>query len=104
MFFIFGWGHQMQTNDGPVEERECANCNNTKYWLLGKVSNWFTLFFIPVIPYKTTRYTHCPICGNSEILSKEQYEMMKPLADLNSKAAKSNMTDEEYQAHLNKMK
>jgi len=48
---IFGWGHQTIKNIGPTFKNHCSHCNNEDYWTLTKYTTWFTLFFIPVIPY-----------------------------------------------------
>src|SRR5699024_11803132 len=53
MFFIFGFGHQKRKNYGTTGQINCPNCNNEVAWKLEKVSHWFTLFFLPVFPYKT---------------------------------------------------
>lgn len=38
-----------------------------------KITTWFTLFFIPVIPYKTEYISVCPICNSLLHLSKEDF-------------------------------
>jgi hypothetical protein len=38
---------------------------------------WFTLFFIPVIPYSSKYCITCPNCGSYEELSKEEFERIK---------------------------
>lgn len=62
MFFIFGWGPRVK-DLGPEEYRTCTNCNNHQQWRRSEVSNWVTLFFIPVIPTGSKTSVHCPICG-----------------------------------------
>jgi len=49
MFFIFGYGPR--TKDlGFDQHRTCQHCNNHTRWRRIEVTNWITLFFIPVIP------------------------------------------------------
>ncbi len=55
-------------------EKHCFRCNNTGRWVLQKRRHFITLFFLPVVPYKTEYLMYCPICGNSVELSKEEYE------------------------------
>jgi hypothetical protein len=38
-----------------------------------KVTTWFTLFFIPVIPYKRRYLLACPVCGFAYILPKHEF-------------------------------
>ena len=103
MFILFGWGHTRQQTVGPVQEHKCEVCQHEKYWLLHKVSHWFTLFFVPVIPYRTEYVTFCPVCRNAKVLSRDQFEELKPLASLNQEAVNNNMTEEEYQTRVNQL-
>ncbi|MDX5326863.1 MAG: zinc ribbon domain-containing protein [Bacteroidota bacterium] len=83
MFFIFGFGHPIHKEIGPTSERTCPRCGNTRFWILHKISHWFTLFFIPIIPTSTKRFEACPICGESQPLSQEEYQELKPIAERN---------------------
>jgi hypothetical protein len=47
----------------------CANCGMTPVGLL-RVSTWFALFFIPVIPVSFKHYTVCPNCKRLDQISK----------------------------------
>lgn len=82
MFFIFGWGKLTKKIVGPMFERTCNYCNNTSIWQLSKDRTWFTLFFIPVIPYKTRYSISCPHCGSYLQITAEQFAAMK--ADLSA--------------------
>lgn len=101
MFFIIGWGHPIKKTIGPINEILCSNCNNSKHWLLEKTTEWVTLFFIPIIPSRTRYYTYCPICKQGQMLKKEEFDSLIPLAELNNKAMQSNMSEEDYQQRLN---
>ena len=48
---IFGWNFQTIKQIGFVFKKVCEHCNNEEYWVLTRTITWFTLFFIPVIPY-----------------------------------------------------
>ena len=37
------------------------------------MTTWFTLFFIPVIPYSKAYVRVCPICGELDKLTKENF-------------------------------
>lgn len=74
---IFGWGRVTKKFIGEVFQRTCQYCNTTSTWQLCIVRTWFTLFFIPVIPYKTTYCVACPNCGSYVKLTQEQFEKMK---------------------------
>ena len=89
MFILFGWGKVTKSVVGQMFEKTCGYCNQTQSWQLCKNRTWFTLFFIPVIPYKTAYAIACPNCGSYIQLSKEQFESMK-----NDVNAAGNVSDE----------
>jgi len=72
MFFIFGFGKQTVKELGTTEKIRCQNCGNVREWQYRKVTTWFSLFFIPVIPYKTTYIKSCPICKAALEVTKEE--------------------------------
>jgi hypothetical protein len=46
---------------------------------------WFTLFFIPIIPYAKVHYIQCPICGNGEILDSQEFaELLATIGNNNT--------------------
>ena len=62
MFFIFGWGPRHKEL-GYEEYRTCSHCNNHVRFSRFEVTNWITLFFIPVIPTGRKTIVTCPICS-----------------------------------------
>lgn len=73
MFFIFGFGRKMVKRFGRLGGEKCQRCNNITQKELIKITTWFTLFFIPIIPYKTQYVIGCPICGNSAEVGKDAF-------------------------------
>ena len=73
MFFIFGWGRQLKKKFGPVFKKMCSHCHNEDYWIFLRISTWFTLFFIPVIPYSWKYFLACPICEYGVYLKPAQF-------------------------------
>jgi hypothetical protein len=49
----------------------CAQCQTPAAQALTRIRNWFTLFFIPVIPLGTKYHTTCTLCGRSTQITKE---------------------------------
>jgi hypothetical protein len=97
MIFIFGWGDQKVKKYGPTEERTCQRCNNRTFWQLYSISSWVTLFFIPVFRLKRKHFEQCEICKNSMEVKAEDMDRYIQLAELNQRAASSNMSDADYQ-------
>ena len=101
MIFIFGFEPREKTI-GPVNERTCPKCNNKRFWLLKTAGNWFSLFFIPIIPYNKKYFVQCPICGESETVSTAQFEDLKKQAELNNEALADDLSADEYEERLNR--
>lgn len=74
---IWGWGKITKKMIGGVFQRTCSYCNTTSTWQLCIIRTWFTLFFIPIIPYKKTYAIVCPNCGSYIKLTQEQFEKIK---------------------------
>ncbi len=96
MIFIFGFNHQKYFNEGPLEKEVCKKCRGEDFWILEKISHWFTVFFIPLIPYKTNYYKRCPICNFQLPLQKEEFEVFKVFANLNLQVIDGKISEEEY--------
>jgi hypothetical protein len=71
MIIIFGL-RRLRKGLGPVMLR-CANCGASPL-VLFRVSTWFALFFIPMIPISFKHFTACPNCRRIEDVSKAQVE------------------------------
>ena len=74
MFIIWGFGRQTKKSFGFVDYHVCGRCHNTTQFELVKITTWFTLFFIPVIPYHVKHFRACPICGAAQEMTKEEWE------------------------------
>lgn len=71
MFIIWGF-RDLDTDLGTVDYLHCSRCNNDSNWRLQRTTSWFTLFFIPVIPYRREYYVYCPICHWTTEVPKEE--------------------------------
>lgn len=71
MIIIFGL-RRLRKGMGPVKLR-CSNCGMSPL-VLFRVSTWFALFFIPVIPVSFKHFTACANCKRQEQVSKAQVE------------------------------
>lgn len=97
---IFGWGKQTIWTIGAVFKQLCSNCNNEDYWVLIRRTTWFTLFFIPVIPYNTEWLLLCPVCQYGIKLKSEQVDKYKPLAEANKELTEGKITAEQYTSRI----
>ncbi|NOX47535.1 MAG: hypothetical protein GXO89_11230 [Chlorobi bacterium] len=74
MFFILGAGHKSNEEYQLETISHCGHCNNDSKWMIGKVTHKASLFFVPLVPYKTEFITYCPICKNGHMISKGDFE------------------------------
>ena len=93
---IFGWNRQTIWTLGAVFRQLCSNCHNEEYWVLIRRTTWFTLFFIPVIPYNTEWLLLCPVCKYGVKLGAEQVRKYKPLAEANKELSDGKINEAEY--------
>lgn len=97
---IFGWNRQTIKQIGVVFKQICGHCKNEEYWVLTRTITWFTLFFIPIIPYSIKYFLSCPVCKYGLTLNQKQIDELKPLAEINQSLLDGNITQEEYQDRI----
>ncbi len=57
----------------------CPNCNNNKQYLVMRNRKFFTLYWIPLIPYSSKYYVTCPVCGAGyEVKKADALGSMQP--------------------------
>ena len=64
MLIVFGWeksGKRLR----PLLDTHCYQCKRTSTWDWNRVTEWVSLFFIRVLPFKSTDYLCCPGCGDA---------------------------------------
>lgn len=74
MFVIFGFGYKKSDDHQVSKSEHCFHCNNTSQWIASKSREYFSLFFIPVFPYKTTYSYRCPICNRGRKITADEFD------------------------------
>jgi zinc-ribbon family len=74
---LFGWGKKTKRTFGLVGPYHCVTCGRDSLFRLVRVVNWFTLFFVPVIPYSKEYFLVCPNCSKAIQLSKDNVKEIK---------------------------
>lgn len=90
MIIIFGL-RRLRKGMGPVMLR-CSNCGMSPL-VLFRVSTWFALFFIPVIPVSFKHFTACANCKRLEQVSKAQLESARAQEGARSAASQDGSTE-----------
>ena len=83
MFLLFGFGKRTTKEYGKRPDEHCDRCGRITARRFIRVTAWFTLFFIPVIPYSVKYLLVCPVCNASRQVSRDELEgvvrSLKPL-------------------------
>jgi hypothetical protein len=74
MFLLFGFGQEKAHDYGPALPVICPNCHNPVHLRLLEIKKWFSLFFIPVLPYESKYMLACEICSRGVPLTERQFE------------------------------
>jgi hypothetical protein len=100
MIFVFGWGKRTHSDKGPTLPVTCPNCNNYGYWHYHKAKTWFTLFFIPVIPYENDHYLLCNVCERGIELHGDRIDKAEQLNVVTGRFLRNEISQDEYKAQL----
>jgi hypothetical protein len=100
---IFGWGKVTHNNYGPTMATKCPNCNNDTWLQLRRYRKWFTLFFIPVIPYSSKHLLLCEVCSQGLELKGEKIQSAKQLNELTQGLLSQTISKDEYWGKANKI-
>lgn len=94
---IFGWGRGKSTDHGPVLPTTCSNCKNQTWLHYVSSKKWFSLFFIPLIPYGHRHLLLCPICTRGILLfSDAQIAAVAPLPEAYAQLHSQQISQAEY--------
>lgn len=74
---IWGFGRQLRLFKKDVYEKACDYCGEQQAWQICVLTTWFTIFFIPIIPYSFSYRVECPNCKSYRKLTKEEYNILK---------------------------
>jgi hypothetical protein len=103
MFVIFGSARRQKGFDVFVQD-VCGRCHNPNNMQLVEISNWFSLFFIPIFKITKEFYLVCPHCGAArKVPNKEAKAMIEqakngaaPAVNRNVRAENPQPTQQEF--------
>ena len=93
---IFGWGKTRVKDFGPAYRTTCPNCIRLVSMHYIKRRKWFSLFFVPVIPYTASHRLECPICLHGFELTREQTKDAESLSASHGALQRGAITNDEY--------
>jgi len=96
MIILFGWSFKTEKNVGPAQRRTCGVCGREAFHILHQETRWFTLFFVPVIPYQHLYTLVCPFCKTPKEPNVMEVRRLKPLAKLHNAYMTGQLHEQEY--------
>jgi len=82
MFIIWGNKSTSKIEVTVNKQFNCDHCHNSGPYQIKKYTDWFTLYFIPVIPMHTVYRAECPVCNYGfEIDKKRAKEIIQELKE-----------------------
>jgi hypothetical protein len=100
MFILFGFGKQTVKDHGDCLAGTCPRCHNQVTLRHLQLTTWFTLFFLPVIPYKRARVLICPICRWSRDVPKAAVPLTEEMATITTQWRAGALSDADYAARV----
>jgi hypothetical protein len=73
---LWGWGKRTVKHLGQIRQT-CPYCHNDGWLNVVTIRTWFTIFFIPVIPYRVRHAMLCTNCGGVVDLDAERMTTVK---------------------------
>ncbi len=55
---------------------DCPRCHNATPWKVQNERVYFSLFFIPVFPYKNRHILSCPVCREGREITTEEKDRL----------------------------
>lgn len=72
MLIVYGT-RTTKKNMGSIErQNHCGCCGNMSHHEKWRMIDWFTLYWIPLIPYRFRYFQVCPHCQNAFKLTREE--------------------------------
>jgi len=66
-----------KTSIVTVSQHDCPSCKKNSYWELCKLTIWFSILGLPIIPYKKSYGLVCDKCNHLVELSKEEFNSIR---------------------------
>lgn len=79
MFVIFSLADRKTKQLGNTGMMDCPRCGNTTAWTIRQEKTYFSLFFIPLIPYRTEFLLSCPVCRETRAINEDEKDRLLAL-------------------------
>ncbi len=100
MVLIFGWGGGPVQDRGDVAPIRCPNCHNDVYFHHIHSTRQVSLFFVPVMPYRTDEYLACPVCRQALQIPPSHLSAVLAMHATTAAFRAGTVTEAEYRARI----
>jgi hypothetical protein len=87
MIVIFGWQKHGKL-ERPLLDTHCYRCQRQTTWDWHRVTEYVTLFFARVLPFKSESYLVCQFCSDTVTLVGEEASGVRRLSALPPEASR----------------
>lgn len=94
---IFGYGPRSPRDHGAAAPARCAVCRNEAVFRHIVQRNWFSLFFVPVVPIGTIHMLVCPICAATVPVAKNDVGLVEEIVRATADRDRGDLTPAAYQ-------
>jgi len=99
---IMGFGPRKPRDRGEVAPALCPNCGNHVTFRLLEMRNWFSVFFVPVVPGRARHAVVCPVCQYGILVEGEALERARELVDLTASSRQGDVAPATYRAAVDR--
>lgn len=78
IFALIVFGSRPRTKVLGQVQYTCPMCQQYSYHVVVRSQNWFTLYWIPVIPLKKSNISRCNFCGYQQQVDDAQVHRWFP--------------------------
>ena len=100
MVLIFGWGGGPVQDRGDVAPIRCPNCHNDVYFHHIHSTRQVSLFFVPVMQYRTDEYLACPVCRQAMQVPAGHLSTVLAMHATTAAFRAGTIADPEYRARI----
>lgn len=98
MIVVYGWGKRTDKDLGATYPLTCKGCERKIFINLVKVTTWLHIFFVPIIPYKSTYIMRCGFCETGFELRGDAVKRAKEINLITKRYLNKELSKVEYDA------
>jgi hypothetical protein len=95
---VMGWGRATPRDIGAVAPTKCPHCHNQVVVRFFRVTSWFRLFWVPLVPYRRQEFLICPICRTRFGVSAGQREAVQQMIARTAQRDRGALPESDYSA------